>query len=145
MKGCLVERDRRFRIWFSLFTGDPSHEKQGGEHHLSGAGLGGRAASGPLADPSLEAIWPTGLAMRDTWACILEVAVVGCESARVVLWLWSSVFPSMKWGNTYWQGCYGDQGCHVCWRCTHTQNPGHSINFASVQTQTAPKEHMTSE
>ena len=27
----------------------------------------------------------------------------------------------------------------------HTQNPGHSINSALVQTQTAPKEHTTSE
>ena len=79
MKGCLVERDKSFRIWFSQFTGDPSHEKQGGEHHPSGEGLGGRATSGPLADPSLEAIWPTGLLMIDTRACILAVAVIGCE------------------------------------------------------------------
>lgn len=121
VKGCLVERDRSFRIWFSLFTGDPSREKQGGEHHLSGVGLGGRVTSGPLADPSLEAIWPTGLVMTDTWPCILAMAVTGCESMRVVLWLWSSVFPSIKWDNTYLHGCYRDQGCHVCWRCTHTE------------------------
>lgn len=39
-------------IWFSLFTVDSSLDKQSGEHCLSGVGLGGRAVSGPLADPS---------------------------------------------------------------------------------------------
>ena len=41
-----------FSIWFSLFTVDSSLDKQGGEPCLSGVGLGGRAVSGRLADPS---------------------------------------------------------------------------------------------